>query len=193
MEKNNCIMTKKYIFLDRDGVIFKYRQNRYVNCVDDIEYIDGSLLALKKLHSAGVSVIVISNQAGVGKGLMMTEALSKITERMLDDAAKAGGEILDVFYCTHNVDENCDCRKPRPGLIFSAAKKYGFDPSKTYLIGDNISDIEAGRNGGCKTILVKTGNAALKPSDEWKAKPDFIEPDLLSAVKRVLNEDFGLI
>lgn len=177
----------KFVLLDRDGIIFKYRRDQYVNTTADIEYIDDALNSLKKLTDSGFKIIVISNQAGVGKGLMSLENLEAITIKLLSDVKTAGSKIEEIYYCIHKTDENCECRKPKPGLIYKAAEKYNINLSKTFLVGDNESDIEAGKNAGCKTILVLTGNASLKSFDELKTKPDFIEENLSAAVNRIIG------
>lgn len=174
----------KVIFLDRDGVI-----NRdpgfggYVTGWDVFKFLPGSLEALKKLHEANFEVIVISNQAGVAKGLYTQKDLDILTVNMCKEVERAGGKIRGVYYCPHQDEDNCHCRKPKTGLFPQATAEFDIDFSKTYFIGDNRRDMLAGRAIGCKNIFVRSGNTKLEDLD---VKPDFIVSDLLEAVEKIV-------
>ena len=179
------------IFIDRDGVINKdpggWTRTNYVTDWKDFHFIPGTLQALKILKEKGIKVIVASNQGGVNKGLYTKAELSRVNSLMLKEIEKAGGVIEEVFYCIHRDEDNCDCRKPKPGMLESAAKKYGIDPKVTYFIGDVKTDVMAGRKAGCKTILVLSGKSSREDVEEWEEKPDYVFANLLEAVKRLTS------
>jgi len=174
----------KTIFLDRDGVI-----NRdpgfggYVTCWEKFEFLPGSLEALKELNQAGFGVIVISNQAGVAKGLYTKQDLDELTGNMLREVEAVGGRITAVNYCTHQDEDNCDCRKPKTGMFHKAAEGLDVNFSKTFFIGDSRRDVLAGRAVGCKTIFVRSGNTKLEDLD---VPCDFVTKDLLEAVDKIV-------
>jgi D-glycero-D-manno-heptose 1,7-bisphosphate phosphatase len=132
---------KKYILLDRDGVI--NIDSRYVTSPDDWQAIPGSLEAIARLNSAGYEVVVITNQSGIARGMFSLATLDAIHTKMRFELSKYGGRILDIFYCPHHPDANCICRKPLPGMLLSFAKKYGVDLAKVIMVGDRIKDAEA--------------------------------------------------
>ena len=181
----------KALFIDRDGVINKdpggWTKTDYVTDWKDFHFIPGTLQALKILKEKGVKVIVASNQGGVNKGFYTKAELNKVNSSMLKEIEKAGGAIEEVFYCIHKDEDNCDCRKPKPGMLESAAKKYGIDPKTTYFIGDDKKDILAGKRIGCKTILVLSGKSSHKDIEGWEDKPDHVFKDLLEAVKFLIK------
>jgi len=182
----------KYLFIDRDGVINKdpggWTKTDYVTDWKDFHFIPGTLQALKILKDKGIKVIVASNQGGVNRGLYTKAELSKVNSIMLKEIEKAGGAIEEVFYCIHTDEDNCECRKPKPGMLETAAKKYGIDPKTTYFIGDAPKDISAGLRIGCKTILVLSGKSSRKDIESWEDKPDHVFENLLEAVEWLIKE-----
>ena len=183
----------KIIFLDRDGVINRYPGHRnYVTRLKDFSFLPGALAALKKLTREGFKIFVISNQAGVSKGIYSKEKLAAINDLMLKRIANYGAKISKVFYCIHREEDHCSCRKPKIGLIRKALKGLRFDSSaSTYFIGDSILDVQTGKNAGFKTVLVLSGKEKRKNQNLWQPKPDFVVKDLLAATKIVLNENSG--
>lgn len=181
--------SEKVIFIDRDGVINKDPTGGYVTRWEEFYFLDGSKEAIRKLTEAGYEIIVISNQAGVGKGLYTLETLNEITKRMIAEIEKAGGRIRAVFYCPHRDEDNCDCRKPKTGLFRQARKVVDVDFAKTYFIGDGVMDIEAGRNVGCRTILILSGKTSLEDKANWTHQPDHVFKDLSEAVNLVLEKE----
>ena len=177
----------KALFIDRDGVVNKdpggWTKTDYVTDWKDFHFIPGTLEALKILKEKGIKVIVASNQGGVNKGFYTKAELSKVNSSMLKEIEKNSGAVEEVFYCIHRDEDNCDCRKPKPGMLESAAKKYGIDPKKTYFIGDDKKDILAGKRIGCKTALVLSGKSSRETVDTWEEKPDYVFANLLEAVK----------
>jgi D-glycero-D-manno-heptose 1,7-bisphosphate phosphatase len=181
------------IFLDRDGVINKdpggWTEHDYVTRWEDFHFIPGSLEALKMLNSKGIDVIVISNQAGVGKGYFTQGQLDEVNEKMLKAIDEFGGHIKKVYYCIHKKEDNCACRKPKAGLLEEAIKKYRVDISNAYFIGDSYRDIFAGKSVGIKTIFVLSGKESQEEMERMGQKPDHIFKDLLEAVKWVIKKE----
>ena len=181
----------KIVFLDRDGVINEFPGNgNYVTKVKDFHFIPGALAALRKLKEHGYTVFVVSNQAGIGKGIYSQNKLNRITNNMHREIRRAGGQITKVYYCTHTTQQNCDCRKPGIGSIRAAMallKKSLSDASKAYFVGDTEVDVAAGKNAGCKTIFVLSGMTTRDLVRKWKVRPDYIVKDLAAATDIILQ------
>jgi histidinol-phosphate phosphatase family protein len=141
------------IFLDRDGVINCRRPGDYVLEWSQFEFVPGIQAALKQLSALNLPMIVISNQAGVGKRLMDQAALRDVTYRMQQALQAEGVSLAAAFYCVHRADENCDCRKPMPGMLTHAANTFNIDLKRSIFIGDSATDIEAGLAAGCRPVL----------------------------------------
>lgn len=175
----------KLVFLDRDGVINKFPGNgNYVTKIKDFHFLPGVFEALKILTDEGYKIFVVSNQAGVGKGIYSREKLQQITYKMLAEIKRHGGKIQKVFYCTHRSDHGCDCRKPAIGSVRRALAlmdKRIHHAKKAFFVGDTESDILAGHNAGCKTIFVLSGREDRRHMRSWEAKPDYVAKDLLEA------------
>ncbi|MFH1479062.1 MAG: D-glycero-beta-D-manno-heptose 1,7-bisphosphate 7-phosphatase [Candidatus Omnitrophota bacterium] len=179
----------KAIFLDRDGVInIDPGKGDYIKSWEEFKFFPGSIEAIKKLNRAGYKIFVISNQAGVSKGLYSKTALDEITSNMLKEVRDQGGEISSVHYCIHLPEEGCSCRKPKTGLIEKATKGLDIDFENTYLIGDSRLDVGAGKNVGCKTILLLTGKEDPEDIKDWEMQPDSIKDNLKEAVEWLLEK-----
>lgn len=151
--------TKKVVFLDRDGTINKRpKRASYVEKPEDFVWMPGAIEAIKLLKKNGFIIFVITNQAGIARGKLTNEMLSKIHKKMQMDLLKYELYIDDVFYCPHSWNEGCFCRKPNPGMIFDAQKKYSLNLSKCYFIGDDERDMEAGMRAGCKCRMIDKNN-----------------------------------
>ncbi len=185
----------KIIFLDRDGVINQFPgYGSYVTKIREFHFILGSLQAIRQLTQAGYKLFVISNQAGVGKGIYSLQKLQRIDAYMRRNVEKAGGKIHKSFYCTHRADAGCDCRKPGIGLLKKALKslhKTIAHAQKAFFVGDSQGDIATGHRAGCKTIFVLCGRDNLRSLRQWKVKPDFIVKDLKAAAKIIEYENSG--
>lgn len=178
----------KVVFLDRDGVINKYPGDKnYVTSCNGFRLLPRVKEAIAKLHHKGFRLFVISNQAGVGKGIFSQETLDAITSKMLRAIEKAGGSIEAVYYCTHRKEENCPCRKPKAGMIDIASKAHSIKAKGAFLIGDTIRDVHTARSAGCKSILVLSGKEKLPNRKNWQIQPDFIFKDLYQAAKFIIN------
>ncbi|MEW6101130.1 MAG: HAD family hydrolase [Candidatus Omnitrophota bacterium] len=172
----------KVVFLDRDGVINKYPgDTKYVTSLKEFKFLPQVKKAISKLYKRGFKIFIISNQAGVGKGIFSQAALNRITKEMLKKIIAAGGRIEGVYYCTHRKEDNCSCRKPRAGLIEKVKKGYSFDLKKAFFIGDTIRDVSTARLAGCKSILVLSGKEKLSNRKNWQLQPDFVFRNLLEA------------
>ncbi len=144
------------IFIDRDGVINENRSD-YVKSWDEFHFLSGAREAIAALTKAGHRIVVCTNQAGVAQGLIPLEAMEDIHHRMLSAVEEAGGVIERVYACTHSKTADCDCRKPRPGMLLRASRELGLDMSDAVFIGDSITDMQAGSAAGVHTMLVLTG------------------------------------
>ena len=166
VQSKNLKNKQKAIFLDRDGTI-----NQYVGFLRDIEQfelIEGAAEAIKKINTSGYLCIVITNQPVIARGEVTVSQLNKIHNKMETLLGMEGCYIDDIYYCPHHPHRgyegeipelkiDCDCRKPKPGMLLKAAKKYNIDLSESWMVGDGENDIKAGKNAGCKTCLIGTG------------------------------------
>ena len=182
--------TMEYIvFLDRDGVI-NVDSPEYIKNESEFEFIPKSREAIALLTQNGFSVIVITNQSLIGRKMVTQKILDAIFKKMKEGIKKAGGDIKDIFFCPHTPQDNCSCRKPNPGLIIEAQKKYQIDLNQSFMVGDSAKDIECARNAGCsKALLVETGNG-LKAGYQLFQKgiiPDFTGKNLYEAALWIIN------
>lgn len=184
------MLNRNVIFLDRDGVI-NHDSPDYIKSWAQFEFLPGSLEALRLLTQSGYRLILITNQSIVNRGMVPAEVLSDIHDHLRQSVAEAGGRIEDIFFCPHRPDENCACRKPKPGLIQQAIQRYGIDPAAGMMIGDNAKDILCGRNAGCgATMLVQTGNGLRAQQDlaDQQIEPDYVVSDLLHGARLILSQ-----
>ncbi len=144
------------IILDRDGVI-NFESEDYIKCPEEWHAIPGSLEAIARLNQAGYPVVIMTNQAGVGRGYYDEMMLAKIHQKFHNELAAVGGRVEKIYYCPHHPDDGCDCRKPKPGMLKHIARDFGVDLKTCLVIGDSGRDLEAGRAMGCTVWLVKTG------------------------------------
>ncbi len=146
------------VFLDRDGVINENVDGDYVRSWEAFHFLPGALEAIARLTRAGMPIVVVSNQQGVGKDLMSAAEVEAIHARMVAEIGEAGGEIAAVRYCPHLAADECECRKPKPGLLTNAAGELGLDLARSVFVGDAASDVAAARSAGCRPMLVLTGH-----------------------------------
>jgi len=169
-------MPVKTVFLDRDGVINK--EVGYLHKIQDFEFIDGVFEACLYFQSLNYQIIVVTNQSGIGRGYYDEDDFHIINNWMLEQFKNKRIEILDVFFCPHDPESNCDCRKPKPGMFNQANEKHDIDMEKSWMIGDKEADVAAANSAGIKnTILVKSGHTI----DEENSKAKFI----LDSIKQV--------
>lgn len=147
----------KAIFLDRDGVVIENIAS-YVRTWTDITFLPGSLSALARLSQTSYKIVIVTNQSAVGRGIISLETALEINHRLLKAIDKAGGRVDDLQMCPHAPQDGCNCRKPQPGLILRASSSLSIDLSQSILVGDALTDIQAGQNAGVRTnVLVRTG------------------------------------
>jgi D,D-heptose 1,7-bisphosphate phosphatase len=187
----------KAIFLDRDGTL-----NEDPGYLGDPEKVIllptvGDALNILK-NQLNFLLIVVSNQSGVARGLITEEEVKKVNNRLNELLTDFNVKIDDFYYCTAHPDfssaEECECRKPSPKMILDASEKYNIDLSKSYLIGDNISDIESAMNAGCKSVLVKTGYGMKFINELQKQNkfPSFVAENLMDAVNFIIKDLSGV-
>ena len=148
-------------FLDRDGVINKERKD-YVKNISEFDIIDGSLEAIKLIKENGFYVVIITNQSAINRGIISIEKLSNI-HKLLNDRLQIEfkTKIDGIYFCPHTPEENCECRKPKPGLFLEAAKELNIELEKSVMIGDSQKDVEAACAVKCKSILLKNNERLI--------------------------------
>jgi D-glycero-D-manno-heptose 1,7-bisphosphate phosphatase len=157
----------KLVILDRDGTINEDRDD-FVKSPEEWVPLPGALEAIARLNHAGWHTVLATNQSGLGRGLFDMVMLNAMHVRMNQMLAKHGGRIDAVFFCPHAPEDQCDCRKPLPGLMLQIGERFGVDLKLTPLVGDSLRDLQAGATAGCPTHLVRTGKGA-QLSDEQLA------------------------
>jgi len=177
------------VFLDRDGVIIrKAPEGEYIRDWSEVEFLPGSLEAIGALHRYGFKVIIVTNQRGVATEKIKLSNLEDIHERMKTAISGDKAVISAIYYCPHDTSENCDCRKPKPGMLLRAAEAHGLNLSKCWMVGDAGTDIEAGIRAGCKTALI---SSAFKLKN-LNRKPDVCEQTLAHAARKILQIESAL-
>jgi D-glycero-D-manno-heptose 1,7-bisphosphate phosphatase len=177
----------KTIILDRDGVI-NIDSALYIKSPAEWKPIEGSLQAIARLNQAGYRVVVATNQSGIGRGLFDMDTLNAMHEKMHKSLAAVGGRIDAIFYCPHTADEQCDCRKPKPGMFERIAKVYNMDLKGVPVVGDSLRDLQAGNAAGCAPILVRTGKGAKTEAEGGLPKGTVTYDSLAVAVDALLSK-----
>ncbi len=178
------------IFLDRDGVIIENREN-YVRAWSDVEFFPAALAALRDFRSKPFRIILITNQSAVGRGLITLQQAEELNRRVMAVVEAAGGRVDGTWMCPHAPDEHCACRKPRPGLLLQAAATLGLDLDRSYMIGDALSDLQAGRAAGVReAILVRTGRgqAQARLPEAALLRPFRIFDSLVEALDHISSQ-----
>ena len=182
------------VFLDRDGTL--NRDVHYLSSVEEVELLDGSSDAVRRMNHAGRLAVVVTNQAAVARGDVTRDALARIHIRLKHRLAAAGAYLDAIYVCPHHPDSGyagevaelkiaCDCRKPGTAMIDAACRDFAIDRAGSWMVGDTTSDIEAGRRAGLKTVLVRTGYAGQDGKHAFR--PDYVVPDLGAAVSWILE------
>lgn len=158
----------KIIILDRDGVINQDSDN-YIKSLEEWKPIPGSIEAISRLYHADYRIVVITNQSGISRGYFNLETLNKMHNKLINLVRQNGAEIEAIFFCPHAPDQNCICRKPKPGLFLELSKRMSVDLTNIPAIGDSLRDLQAAKAVGAKPILVKTGKGkrTIKKSEEF--------------------------
>ncbi len=178
------------VFLDRDGVINDNVGNYYVKAWDEFTFLPGAKEAVSRLaEREDVRIFIVSNQAGVGKGAVSAERVDEINRRMKGELEAAGGRVDGIFYCPHTPDDRCSCRKPEVGLLARALRESGVKSERLFMVGDALSDIEAGKKASAVAIMVRTGRgeAQLELLGPGVPKPDHVAESISEAAEIILR------
>lgn len=192
---------QRAVFLDRDGVLNQVVYNPDFGTLDspsnvnDFHLLPGVTAALRDMSALGLLLVVASNQPGIAKGKMSRAILESVTEKMRRDLAQAGVGLAGVYYCLHHPEASvaehrtvCGCRKPRPGLLLQAAQELDIDLGESFMIGDGLTDVQAGQAAGCRTVLIGNHKCDLcTKMEQMGLRPDYIAADLAHA-KRFVEE-----
>ena len=180
------------VFLDRDGVITR-EPPYYAHKVSQLRLISRAAEAIRLLNENGFLVIIASNQAGIARGYYHEEDMISFNQAMKEKLIEDGAYIDAIYYCPHHPDEgigefrvDCDCRKPKPGMLTRARKELDINLKKSFMVGDKSSDIEAGKKAGCKTVLVHTGYGEEEIKSN-QVECDYIADDLYGAAEYILS------
>jgi D-glycero-D-manno-heptose 1,7-bisphosphate phosphatase len=181
------------VFLDRDGVICENRPD-HVKTWDEFQFLPGAKNSLAALSRLGLAVVVVTNQAAIGRGIVPAGTVDEIHRRMMAEVAAFGGRIDRIVYCPHRPEENCGCRKPKAGMLLQAANEMGIDLSRSYMIGDAASDLLAGQRVGCQTFMVLTGRGLqqLVPAFHSVNGQFTITRNLMGATTHILKAELSV-
>jgi D-glycero-D-manno-heptose 1,7-bisphosphate phosphatase len=178
------MQSPKLVIVGRDGILNRFRED-HVKEPAEWEPIAGALEAVAKLNHSGWHVVVATNQSGIGRGMIDMASVNAVHLQMMKMLAARGGRIDAVFFCPHTPEDNCECRKPQPGMMLDIAQRYGVDLEDIPMVGDTLRDLQAARAAGCPPHLVRTGRAAHLTDDElaqWRAAvPGMVVHDDLAA------------
>jgi D-glycero-D-manno-heptose 1,7-bisphosphate phosphatase len=186
------------VFLDRDGTLNE--EVNFVRAAEELEMLPGAAASVRALNERGIIVCIISNQSGVARGFFSEQDLVPIHEKLERELGKEGARIDHIYYCPHHPTEGkppynvvCSCRKPGIGMLQQAAKDFDLNLQRSFVVGDRIVDIQAGRNAGATTILVLTGYGphALEECREEGVVPDHIAVDIAEAAKIIMQRTNG--
>ena len=187
----------KLVILGRDGVLNLYRDDHVKEAVE-WQPVPGALEAVARLNHAGWHAVVATNQSGIGRGLVDMASLNAVHRHMMQLLAEKGGRIDAVFFCPHAPEEQCDCRKPLPGLLLQIGERYGLDGllSRVPMVGDTARDLQAAQAAGCEPHLVRTGRAAaLTPEQlaKWVTGIDrvVVHDDLAAFADFLLRREYA--
>lgn len=179
-------MRNRAVFIDRDGTI--NRNVEYLSDANKFRMYPGVARGIALLNAKGFKIIVVTNQSGIARGFFSVDDLQKIHWRMTAELAEQGATIDAIYFCPHHPDEGCDCRKPRTALFDKAIKDFEIHPASSFVIGDRMLDVEAGRKVGCKTVLVPEDKERVRREMEASTvAPDFVGEDFSSAVNWILE------
>jgi D-glycero-D-manno-heptose 1,7-bisphosphate phosphatase len=146
----------KFVILDRDGTI-NHDSDQYIKSPEEWKPIKGSMEAIARLTQAGYRIVVATNQSGIARGLFDMTTLNLIHDAMHRAAAQAGGRIDAIFFCPHAADSDCECRKPRPGMLLEIARRFNVPLDEVHMVGDAVRDLQAAAAAGARPVLVLTG------------------------------------
>lgn len=180
-------MLSKVVFLDRDGTIIE--DKNFLKTPDEIEFFPGSVQAIRILRNLGYKIVVLSNQSGIGRGILTEKMVKEVNDSLIRRLEEKDAPVDALYFCPHQRDDNCGCRKPKTGMIQKAAQELKLNLKNTVVIGDKLTDVKLGKNIRAKTILVQTGygKKELDKLVDVNDKPDFVAENLLQAVNWLKN------
>lgn len=170
------------VFIDRDGTIT--HDIGYVHKIEDFKLLPNAIKGLKLLKK--YRLFIVTNQSGIGKGFFTLKDFFNYNKMVLAELNKNNIKIQKTYYCPHAPEDSCSCRKPKTKFLKGAEKEFSIDLNKSFVIGDKKADVELGRNAGCKSVLVLTGDGKKTAKE---SKPDFVAKDLLDAAKWIVKND----
>ena len=158
----------KLVILGRDGILNHFREN-HVTAPEEWRPIPGALEAVARLNHAGWHVVVATNQSGIGRGMIDMAAVNAVHAYMNQQLMVQGGRLDAVFFCPHTPEDDCECRKPRPGMLLDIGRRYGLDMAQVPMVGDTLRDLQAAHHAGCLPHLVRSGRAAALGAEQIQA------------------------
>ena len=177
----------KLVILDRDGVI-NLDSDQFIKNPAEWKPLPGSLEAIARLNHMGYRVVVASNQSGIGRGLFDMGALNAINDKMYRALAHVGGRIDALFFCPHAADTNCECRKPKPGMLIDIAQRFNVNLTDVPVVGDSLRDLQAASIVGAQPMLVQTGKGQKTQTAGELPENTLVFPDLARAVRHIIDE-----
>jgi D-glycero-D-manno-heptose 1,7-bisphosphate phosphatase len=180
---------KPAVFLDRDGTIAE--EVGYLNHPDRFRMFPFAGSAIRRLNDAGLVVIVVTNQSGVARGYFPESLVQTVNQRMCRELAGCGARIDGVYYCPHSSGDDCDCRKPKLGMLERASREHHLDLARSYVVGDRYGDMELAFRGGCQAVFVRSGyglGEEIWHVRDWPRQPDAIVDDLQQAADWILAQ-----
>ena len=175
-------------FLDRDGTICE--ELGYLSHVSQMRIFPFAAGAIRALNAAGLAVVVVTNQSGVARKYFPESAVQEVHEVLLRELAAGGAKIDGIYYCPHAEAGNCECRKPKPGMLTRAAEEHGLDLERSFVVGDRFGDVELGLAVGARSVLVRTGYGEGElawHAASWPVQPDFVAPTLTEAAAWIVE------
>lgn len=185
-------MMERAIFLDRDGTLA--HPYHYPSRPEHLRLYDNISQGLRQLSASGFKLVVITNQSGIARGYFTEADLAEMHAHLASELARQEVTLAGIYYCPHHVDgvipelaRVCDCRKPQPGMLLRAARDLGIDVAQSWMVGDILDDVEAGKRAGCRTVLVDVGTEALPTSEQrW---PDYVARDTAHALEIIAGAE----
>ena len=177
------------VFLDRDGTIAE--EVGYLNHISRFRMFPFAADAIRRLNEASLPVMVVTNQSGVGRGYFPEALVDEVHELMTKQLTAAGARLDAIYYCPHTSDEDCESRKPKPGMLERAAREHALDLKRSFVVGDRSADIELARNAGARGILVRTGYGEGELAwhvPKWIKQPDYVAQTLTEAADWILRQ-----